>query len=41
MIWFAMSRRIKMSEAFRAVRKEIANVTSSLENSISGIRVSK
>jgi ATP-binding cassette subfamily B protein len=41
MIWFAMSRRIKMSEAFRAVRKEIANVNSSLENSISGIRVSK
>jgi ATP-binding cassette subfamily B protein len=41
MIWFAMSRRIKMSEAFRAVRKEVANVNSSLENSISGIRVSK
>ncbi|MGK0468733.1 MAG: ATP-binding cassette subfamily B protein [Clostridium sp.] len=41
MVWFAMSRRIKMSEAFRAVRKEIANVNSSLENSISGIRVSK
>lgn len=41
MIWFAMSKRIKMSEAFRAVRKEVANVNSSLENSISGIRVSK
>lgn len=41
MIWFAMSKRIKMTEAFRAVRKEVANVNSSLENSISGIRVSK
>lgn len=41
MIWFAMSRRIKMSEAFRTVRKEVANVNSTLENSISGIKVSK
>ena len=41
MIWFAMSRRIKMAEAFRDVRKEVANVNSNLENSISGIRVSK
>ena len=41
MIWFAISQRIKMSEAFRVVRKEVANVNSSLENSISGIRVSK
>ncbi|MBZ9625724.1 ABC transporter ATP-binding protein/permease [Clostridium sp. FP2] len=41
MIWFAMSRRIKMADAFRAVRKEVANVNSSLENSISGIRVAK
>ena len=41
MIWFALSKRIKMSEAFRVVRKEIANVNSSLESSISGIRVSK
>jgi ATP-binding cassette subfamily B protein len=41
MIWFALSKRIKMSEAFRVVRKEVANVNSSLENSISGIRVSK
>lgn len=41
MIWFAMRKRIKMSEAFRVVRKEVANVNSCLENSISGIRVSK
>ena len=41
MIWFAMSRRIKMADAFRDVRKEVANVNSNLENSISGIRVSK
>lgn len=41
MIVFAMRKRIKMSEAFRQVRKEVANVNSSLENSISGIRVSK
>lgn len=41
MIWFAISKRNKMSESFRQVRKRIANVNSQLENSISGIRVAK
>lgn len=41
MIWFAIAKREKMSNAFRNVRKKIANVNSQLENSISGIRVAK
>jgi ATP-binding cassette subfamily B protein len=41
MIWFAIKKREKMSNAFRNVRKKIANVNSQLENSISGIRVAK
>ncbi len=41
MVWFAISKRNKMSESFRQVRKRIANVNSQLENSISGIRVAK
>lgn len=41
MIWFAIKKRGKMSNAFRDVRKKIANVNSQLENSISGIRVAK
>ena len=39
MAWFAISRRSKMSNAFRRVREEIAEVNSGLENSISGNRV--
>lgn len=41
MIWFVISKRKKMSNAFREVRKKIANVNAQLENSISGIRVAK
>lgn len=41
MAWFAITRRTKMSRAFREVRKKVANVNSQLESSISGIRVSK
>lgn len=41
MIWFAISKRNKMEETFRQVRKKIANVNSQLENSISGVRVAK
>lgn len=41
MIYFAISKRKRMEETFRAVREKIANVNSQLENSISGIRVSK
>lgn len=40
-IIFAMSKRIKMSKAFYDVRKKVAVVNTKLENSISGIRVSK
>ncbi|MTI68707.1 MAG: ABC transporter ATP-binding protein [Firmicutes bacterium] len=41
MLWFAMNKRKKMMNAFRNVRKKIANVNSQLENSIAGIRVAK
>ena len=41
MLWFALSKRTKMQSAFRSVRKKIANVNAELENSISGVRVSK
>lgn len=40
-IWFAMSKRIKLANAFKDVRVKVADVNSNLENSISGIRVSK
>ena len=39
MIWFVISKRKKMSNAFREVRKKIANVNAQLENSISGIEL--
>lgn len=41
MIWFAITKRKKMEESFREVRKKIADVNAQLENSISGIRVAK
>ncbi|NEZ49098.1 ABC transporter ATP-binding protein [Clostridium botulinum] len=41
LIWFAIKKRIKMSEAFTETRVKIANVNASLENSIAGHRVSK
>ncbi|MFD3155574.1 ABC transporter ATP-binding protein [Haloimpatiens sp. FM7330] len=41
MVWFAIKKRVKMSKAFKDVRKKIANVNSQLENSILGIRVAK
>lgn len=41
MVWFAISKRKKMEESFRQVRKKIANVNAQLENSISGVRVAK
>ncbi|NLJ78373.1 MAG: ABC transporter ATP-binding protein [Tissierellia bacterium] len=41
MIWFAMSKRKKMENSFREVRRRIANINAQLENSISGIRVAK
>ncbi|WP_425448493.1 ABC transporter ATP-binding protein [Dethiothermospora halolimnae] len=41
MLWFTISKRKKMHAAFMSVRKKIAKVNGQLENSISGIRVSK
>lgn len=41
MFWFAIKKRVKMSNAFKDVRKKVANVNAQLENSISGIRVAK
>lgn len=38
---FGIMKRKNMSSAFREQRKKIANVNSSLENSLSGIRVTK
>lgn len=40
-IWFVASKRNRMANSFREVRKKIANVNAQLENSISGIRVAK
>lgn len=38
---FGLKKRKKMSEAFRTVKEKIADVNANLENSLSGIRVSK
>lgn len=40
-IWFAIIQRKNMMKAFRGQKKEIGNVNSDIESSISGIRVSK
>ena len=41
MVLFSSKKRLKMNRAFTETRKSIAEINSSLENSISGIRVSK
>ncbi len=41
MVIFAAKKRLKMNEAFKESRVEIGEINASLENSISGIRVSK
>lgn len=41
MLWFAIRKRRRMSEAFMKARKKIASVNAQLENSISGARVAK
>lgn len=41
MIWFAINKRKKLEHAFMEQRKKIATVNAQLENSISGVRVSK
>ena len=40
-IFFSMSKRKKMQESFRQVRHKIADINSQIENSVSGVRVSK
>lgn len=41
LVWFSMKQRIKMDNAFMETRKAVGEVNANLENSISGIRVSK
>ncbi|WMJ80479.1 ABC transporter ATP-binding protein [Clostridium sp. MB40-C1] len=41
MFWFAIKKRVNMNNAFRDVRKRVANVNAKIESSISGIRVAK
>lgn len=41
MVFFALKKQKKMKEAFAASKKEVGEVNATLENSISGIRVSK
>lgn len=40
-VWFALVKKIKLNDAFTEVRKKVADVNAKLENSISGIRVTK
>ncbi len=40
-LWFSLTKRWKMREAFRGTRKEHASINAKIENSISGIRVCK
>ncbi|MGL5544371.1 MAG: ABC transporter ATP-binding protein [Cetobacterium sp.] len=40
-VWFTLNRRQKMSNAFLETREKIGAINSTLQNSISGIRVSK
>ena len=40
-VWFTINRRQRMSDAFLETREKIGAINSTLQNSISGIRVSK
>lgn len=40
-LWFTVSKRIKMENSFRKLRRKLSNINAYLENSISGIRVVK
>ncbi len=40
-VWFTLNRRQKMTDAFSETREKIGAINSTLQNSISGIRVSK
>ncbi len=41
LIWFAMYKRLKLAKSFAVMREQVGEVNAALENSISGIRVSK
>ncbi len=41
LVWFSMKQRIRLSDAFMETRTTVGEVNANLENSISGIRVSK
>lgn len=41
LIWFSAVKRLKMSKAFTETRKQVSEINAGLENSLSGIRVSK
>ncbi len=41
LVWFAAKKRLKMSKAFTETRARVAEINAGLENSLSGIRVSK
>ena len=41
MVWFSASKRLKMGAAFSESRKKLGEINANLENSVSGIRVSK
>ena len=41
LIWFSITQRAKMSNAFKEVRESMADINAQLENSLSGVRVAK
>ncbi|MCD4753802.1 MAG: ABC transporter ATP-binding protein/permease [Anaerolineaceae bacterium] len=41
LVWFSITQRAKMSNAFREVRESMADINAQLENSLSGVRVAK
>jgi len=41
LIWFSVTQRAKMSNAFKEVRESMADINAQLENSLSGVRVAK
>ena len=41
LVWYAMWKRVKLAKSFTKMREQVGEVNATLENSISGIRVSK
>ncbi len=41
LVWFSITQRAKMSNAFKEVRESMADINAQLENSLSGVRVAK